>query len=92
MFKVGLFILQSSMLITIYVSLIVLFLLRIILVLKNKINTREALIIVFTPLSIGVYLFLPKNKKYRKLYDIILIIFAALAIIGLIFTIYQRYF
>lgn len=89
MFNIIVSILQTAMLITVFVTLPLLFVIRIITVINNKSNLKDSLLIVLLPFSFGYYFILNKDKQ-TKLYNILIIVLTVVAIIGILFTFYQR--
>lgn len=89
MFSILVFILQLAMLITTFITIPLLFIIRLITIIKNKIDKNEALLILLLPFSIGYYLILEKEKQ-SKLYNIVLIVLTIIAVIGILFTLFQR--
>lgn len=90
MFEILVGLLQLATLITIFISLILLFIFRIIIVLLNKYNLNKSLLIIFIPFSMGYYYLVSKNER-KKFYDILLIILFGLALFGIMFTLYQHF-
>ena len=89
MFSILVFVLQLAMLITTFITLPILFIIRLITVINNKIDRNESLLILLLPFSIGYYLILEKEKQ-SKLYNIALIALTVVAVIGVLFTLFQR--
>jgi len=89
MFSILVFILQLTMLITTFITIPLLFVIRLITVLNNKLDSKESLLILLLPFSIGYYLILAKEKQ-SKLYNITLIVLTVVALIGIMFTLFQR--
>lgn len=91
MFSLMLLIFQTTMMIAVVTFIPVTLMYRIYLVIKNQIELKKAFKIVLIPLSLGYIIYLDKDKKDYK-YNIILYIYLGLTLIGILFTIYQRYF
>jgi len=89
MFSLLVFVLQLAMLITTFITLPILFIIRLITVINNKIDRNESLLILLLPFSIGYFLILEKEKQ-SKLYKITLIALTVVAVIGVLFTLFQR--
>lgn len=91
MFSFMLLIFHTAMVIAVISFIPVIVSYRIYIVLKNKLDLKKSLKIILIPLSLGYILYLDKDKK-TKTYNILIYIYVSLAVIGIIFTIYQRYF
>lgn len=90
MFSFMLLIFHTAMVIAVISFIPVIVSYRIYIVLKNKFDLKKSLKIILIPLSLGYILYLDKDKK-TKTYNILIYIYVSLAVIGIIFTIYQRY-
>lgn len=91
MFSFMLLIFHTAMVIAVISFIPVIVSYRIYIVLKHKFDLKKSLKIILIPLSLGYILYLDKDKK-TKTYNILIYIYVSLAVIGIIFTIYQRYF
>lgn len=91
MFKLLVFILQASMLFTVYFSLPLLFIFRLVFIIKEKPILKDSLLILLIPFSLGYYNY-ENDKKTIKIYNILVIILSIIAIIGILFTVYQKHF
>lgn len=91
MFSFMLLIFHTAMVIAVISFIPIIVSYRIYIVLKNKLDLKKSLKIILIPLSLGYILYLDKDKK-TKTYNILIYIYVSLAVIGIIFTIYQRYF
>ena len=80
----------SMMLITVFVALPLLFILRLLVVIRHRLPKKIALLIVLLPFSYGYYRYLKKEHQI-KLYHTLLKLLAIFAIIGILFTLYQRF-
>lgn len=89
MFSILVLILQVAMLITTFITLPLLFIIRIYTAIKNKIDIKESLLIILLPFSFGYYFYLKKDQR-AKSYNVLIVIFLIIAIIGILFTLYQR--
>lgn len=90
MFSLVVFILQISMLITVFITIPLLFIFRLTIVTKNKLSIKKALKILFIPFSIGYYNYLSKDKRI-KIYDLLVVLLTVVAIIGIVFTLYVQF-
>ncbi|HKL95337.1 MAG TPA: hypothetical protein VJ845_02785 [Haploplasma sp.] len=91
LFTIVVFILQSAMTLTVFVALPLLLVIRVITVIKEPISLKASLLTVLLPLSVGYFIFYNEDSKFFKLYKILIICFTALALLGIIYTIYVRY-
>lgn len=89
MFNILVFILQTAMLITVYVSLPLLFLFRLFYVIKERLALKNAIIVLLTPFSLSFYQN-NNDKKFLKIYNIIVITLTIIAVLGILFTLYQK--
>ena len=88
-FLVGLSVI--SIYISIYGTLILLPLLRLLIVIINKTPKQDALKIVLIPLSIGYYMNIQKNKAAHYAYIVIEILLFVFALLGSVFLFYTRF-
>jgi hypothetical protein len=68
---------------------LVLLALRILEVVTRRINLKDALIIILTPLSIGYFYLIPSNGFLKKVYRSFAIFFFVLLVIGSFFIFYM---
>ncbi len=69
----------------------VLFSLRLWMVIKTKLKLKESLCVLLIPCSIGYYLKFPEKSKFKSIYQILVIVFFILMLIGFLFVLYTRY-
>ncbi len=79
---------EASMLFSFILFIPTTVLLRIYTVYKHKKSLKESLLIVLLPFSIGYYYYLNDEEKTNT-YNIIILVFVALSVIGIILTVYQ---
>lgn len=91
MFEFIVGVLQIFTLITIFISIPLLFIIRVITISIRKLHYKKALLVLFLPFSLGYYYYLKKEERI-KYYNLIIIILTVVATIGVLFTIYQRIF
>lgn len=88
MFSVLVATFEISMLISFLLFVPLTFLLRLQTVIKHKKSLKEALMIVFVPFSLGYYYYLPEEQR-NKYYNVTIIVFLVLSVVGILFTVYQ---
>lgn len=91
LFSIFVWVLQVSMVIALFVGLPLLLALRIFIAYKENRSLKEILIIILVPLSIGYFIYIEDDSKYNKLYKRVMLVVMVLAILGILFTIYQGY-
>lgn len=89
MFSIIVATLQTAMLITVFITLPTLFLLRLYIISRNKLSLKVKLLVLFLPFSSGYYCFLSKDKQHKG-YNVLVVVFTIIALIGILFTLYQR--
>lgn len=82
---------EVSMLITYFITLPLLFLLRLLIALKSKKTISKIVLITILPFSLGYYHF-SKEEERPKIYEILVIVFSCVALIGISFTLFQLFF
>lgn len=55
---------------------------------KNKTPLKESLLVVLIPFSLGYYFFVEENKR-NKYYNLVIVLFLIVTLIGILFTVYQ---
>ncbi len=68
-----------------------LFLMRFVIVLKDKLPIKTALFVIFTPCSIGYYVNYKEKSLFKNVYEVLVIIEFVLMLIGSVMIIYTRY-
>lgn len=89
MFSILVFVLQACMFVSLFVMIPALLAVRIVMSIKYQETLKERLYVVLMPFSIGILSILDNELRLVKLYKKLLVIFTVLAIIGILFTIYQ---
>jgi hypothetical protein len=80
----------SMMLISVLIALPLLLILRLVVVIRYRIPRKTALLIVLLPFSYGYYRYLKKEQQ-MKLYRSVVTLLFVFAILGILFTLYQRF-
>ncbi len=83
-------VMHICMYISIYLFIPLLLAIRIYLALKHKTDLKTSLFIIFLPFSFGYYYCLDKSKRI-KVYNLVLIVFLIITVVGFGFTIFQRF-
>lgn len=91
MFSAFVLVLELSMMISLICMIPTLFTLRIVISIKYINGTKKRLYAVLMPFSIGFLEAVDENLKIVKVYKRLLIMFSVLAIIGILFTVYQAF-
>ena len=89
MFKILVGALTIAMLIVCFTFVLVMFSLRLFLAIRAKRSLKQVLFIAFISFSLGYYYDQGDDLKI-KLYDILIYIYFGLALLGIMFTIFQR--
>ncbi len=88
-------ILVAVMLYSFWIALILgtagLFLLRLFAVLKTKQKLTTSLIVLFLPCSIGYYLVFKEKNRFKKLYEVLVVIAFILMLIGGVMIYYTHF-
>jgi len=66
-----------------------LFLFRLFYVIKERLALKNAIIVLLTPFSLSFYQN-NNDKKFLKIYNIIVITLTIIAVLGILFTLYQK--
>ena len=89
MYNILLAIMYAMMLITVFVSLPLLAVLRFTIVYRHSMPFKQALLVIFLPFSFGYYCFVKKENQLG-LYNKIVFVLTLFAFLGILFTLYQR--
>lgn len=79
---------QICLLITVFIMLPSLFIIRIVVAVRNKKSLVDILKISLLPFSLGYYLYLDEDEKVR-VYNLLLLIFVIISFLGISFSLFQ---
>jgi hypothetical protein len=74
--------------ISLFIAPVMLFLIRLQIVIKNKSDFKKTVMILFIPGSAGLYLNHPDDHRVLKLYESLVVLFFILTVLGSIYVIY----
>lgn len=88
MFEALVLFLQASILFSLYFAVPTLFIIRLLIAIKNNKGVLNIIKITLIPFSIGYFLYLEKEKQ-PKFYNILIVIFTTTTLLGILFTLFQ---
>lgn len=87
-------IMAGGSIIAIWIALLmiaVLFVMRLYVIINDKTDLKSSLFILLLPFSLGYFSRYQENSRFKKIYELLIIVQFAFLLLGMIMIIYTRY-